>query len=64
MSQLPEEQPLKCPKCNVVHLVTQEDQELWDHVHGVEGIRERVHKRNEVKLRSLYPNVDAMSAEV
>ena len=40
MSQLPEEQPLKCPKCNVVHLVTQEEQELWEHVHGVEGIRE------------------------
>ena len=48
----------------MVHLVTQEDQELWEHVLGVEVIRERVHKRNEVKLRSLYPNADAMSAEV
>ena len=63
-SQMPLEEPLKCPKCNLVHLVSEEDTKKYEYVLGVEAIRERMLKRNEIKLQSLYKNADSMSAEV
>ena len=63
-SQGMEEEPLKCPKCNLVHLITSEDREKFEEVIGVDHIKERVKKRNEVKLQNLYKNAESESPEV
>ena len=47
---MPEEEPLKCPKCNLVHMMTEKEKAVFEEVIGVEAIKERVKKRNEVKL--------------
>ena len=47
---IPTEEPLKCPKCNLVHLVGPSDTQKFEEVVGVDVIKERVKKRNEVKL--------------
>ena len=59
-----EQQPLKCPKCNIVHLVTEADLLKYEEVMGVDEIKERVKKRNEVKLLSLYKTAESTSPEV
>ena len=56
--------PLKCPKCALVHLVGEAETKVFEEVIGVEAIRDRVKKRNEVKLQNLYKNVDMSSPEV
>ena len=58
------EEPLKCPKCNLVHLVGPEEIQKYEEVAGVDAIKDRVKKRNEVKLNSLYKSADAASPEV
>ena len=64
MAAMPDEEPLKCPKCNLVHLVTGEEQKIYEEVIGVDAIKERVKKRNETKLQNLYKNVDSDTPEV
>ena len=44
------EEPLKCPKCNIVHLIDEKLLAEFEEVVGVDAIKERVKKRNEVKL--------------
>ena len=61
---MPDEEPLKCPKCNLVHLVTNVEKDLYEEIIGIDAIKERVKKRNEVKLQNLYKNVDSQSPEV
>ena len=61
---IPNEEPLKCPKCNLVHLVGPSDTQTYEEVAGIDAIKERVKKRNEVKLQSLYRSADAVSPDV
>ena len=50
LASAPNQEPLKCPKCNLVHLLSDQDTQVYEEVIGVEAIKERVKKRNEVKL--------------
>ena len=61
---VPDEEPLKCPKCNLVHLVNETHISVYEEVIGVEAIKERVRKRSEMKMQNLYKNVDSESPEV
>ena len=47
------EVPLKCPKCNLVHLISEDEIAVYEEVMGVDAIKERVKKRNEAKLQQM-----------
>jgi hypothetical protein len=42
------EEPLKCPKCAVVHVITSTDKKMYADVLGVEEIKERMKKRFDI----------------
>ncbi len=43
------EEPLKCPKCNIVHVVGKIDKKMYETVMGVEELKERIKKRSDLK---------------
>ena len=42
----PGQEPLKCPKCSLVHIITEKENKVFEEVLGYETIKERVKKRN------------------
>ena len=45
-----EEDPLKCPKCKIVHVVGKLDKKMYDTVLGVEELKLRIKKRTDLRL--------------
>ena len=64
LEKLPDEEPLKCPKCNLLHMITEKEKAVFAEVVGVEAIKERVKKRNEVKLQNLYKDEHSKDPEI
>ena len=64
LENLPDEEPLKCPRCNLLHMITEKEKAVFAKVVGVEAIKERVKKRNEVKLQNLYKDEHARDPEI
>ena len=64
LENLPDEEPLKCPKCNLLHMITEKEKAVFAEVIGVEAIKERVKKRNEVKLQNLYKDEHSRDPEI
>ena len=50
----PGQEPLKCPKCSIVHIMTEKEKKIFEEVLGFETIKERVKKRNQIKLYNLF----------
>ena len=48
-----DEEPQKCPKCKIVHIVTSVDKKLYETVLGVEEFRDRLRKRTDTKTSKL-----------
>lgn len=49
------EEPLKCPKCGVVHIIGPVDKKMYAEVQGVEEVRQRLRKRVEATSLSQKP---------
>ena len=55
-----EDDPLKCPKCKIVHVVGKFDKAMYNTVMGVEELRSRIKKRTDVKGQKLTRGQEAV----
>ena len=47
------EEPLKCPKCAIVHIVTPLDKKMYEDVLGIEELKSRIRKKQDMTTQSL-----------
>lgn len=56
-------QPVKCPKCNLVHMCDEDKLKTYAKVLESEAIREKVKKNHEVKLQGLFKTKEGMNSD-
>ena len=49
-----EKESLKCPKCNLIHMIGKEERQVFEEILVGEEIRKKIKQRNENKLQNFF----------